>query len=152
MAISTNGKYLYAALEGATVSDPNRSRRYIFEFSIEDRAFTGRVLQYRTEAPGHLVSDMAALDGRHLVALERDAGSGVNALFRSAYVVDLEHNDAEGFLIKKQAIDLARVPDPDLVSLPPIHPGDVGLGDPFRVTCESVEAVHSLPGGRLLVG
>jgi hypothetical protein len=152
MAISANGKFLYAALEGATVSDPNRSRRYIFEFSIEDRAFTGRVLQYRTEAPGNMVSDMAALDGRHLVVLERDAGSGVNALFRRAYVVDLGHTDADGFLIKRQAVDLASVPDPDLISLPPIHPGDVGLGDPFRVTCESVEAVHPLAGGRLMIG
>ena len=49
-------------------------------------------------------------------------------------------------------MDLAAVPDPDLVSLPALHPGDVGLGDPFRVTCESVEAVHLVSVSRLLVG
>ena len=38
------------------------------------------------------------------------------------------------------------------MSLPALHPGDVGLGDPFRVTCESVEAVHLVKGNRLLVG
>jgi hypothetical protein len=53
---------------------------------------------------------------------------------------------------KTQLVDLAAIPDPDLVSLPPLHAGDVGLGDPFRVTCESVEAVHPVGGHRLLVG
>jgi glycerophosphoryl diester phosphodiesterase len=28
----------------------------------------------------------------------------------------------------------------------------VGLGDPFRVTCESVEAVHPVGGSDLLIG
>ena len=49
-------------------------------------------------------------------------------------------------------VDLAAIPDPDGVSLPPIHDGDVGLGDPFRVTCESIEAVHLVDGERLLLG
>jgi glycerophosphoryl diester phosphodiesterase len=53
---------------------------------------------------------------------------------------------------KTELVDLAAIPDPDLVSLPPLHPGDVGLGDPFRVTCESVEAVHPVGDRRLLVG
>jgi hypothetical protein len=38
------------------------------------------------------------------------------------------------------------------VSLPEIHAGDVGLGNPFRVTCESVEAIHPITGTDLLVG
>ena len=152
MAITPNRKFLYAALEGATVADTDKSRRYVFEFSTKSRAFTGRVLQYRTEAPGNLVSDMAALDHNHLVVIERDAGSGLNALFRRAYLVDLRRTDTAGFLKKTLLVDLASIPDPDLVSLPAIHSGDVGLGDPFRVTCESVEAVHPIPGGRLVIG
>jgi glycerophosphoryl diester phosphodiesterase len=152
MAMTPNHKYLYAALEGPTVADSDRTRRYVFEFNTRSRTFTGRVLQYRTEAAGNLLSDMAALDGHHLVVLERDAGSGLNALFRRAYLVDLQHTDPAGFLTKTLLVDLAAVPDPDLVSLPAIHAGDVGLGDPFRVTCESVEAIHPTPGGRLLIG
>ena len=38
------------------------------------------------------------------------------------------------------------------MSLPPIHPGDLGLGDPFWVMCESVEAVHLISGSQLMVG
>ena len=54
--------------------------------------------------------------------------------------------------MKSLAVDLAAIPDPDLVSLPEIHAGDVGLGDPFRVTCESVEAIHPISGTKLLIG
>jgi glycerophosphoryl diester phosphodiesterase len=152
MAISPGRRFLYAALEGATVADPNQSRRYVFEFSTRAHAFTGRVLQYRTESDANLVSDMAALDDNRLVVLERDRGSGVTALFRRAYLVDLRRTDAAGFLRKTLLVDLANIADPDLVSLPAIHAGDVGLGNPFRVTCESVEAVHPLRGQRLLIG
>ena len=151
MAITPNRKYLYAALEGATDADPDRSRRLVFEFSIKTRSFTGRVLQYRTEAEGNLVADMAAVDRRHLVVIERDNGTGPTALFRRVYRIDLRRTDAAGFLEKTLLVDLTSIPDPDLVSLPAIHPGDLGLGDPFWVMSESVEAVHPIPGGRLLI-
>ena len=42
MAITPNGAYLYAALEGATVAEARSSRRLVFEFSVRDEAFTGR--------------------------------------------------------------------------------------------------------------
>jgi glycerophosphoryl diester phosphodiesterase len=44
------------------------------------------------------------------------------------------------------------VPDPDLISLAALHAGDVGLGNPYRVTCESIEAIHQIAGNRLLLG
>ena len=50
------------SLEGATVADTDQLRRYIYEFSIEDEAFTGRTWQYHVENTAHLVADMAALD------------------------------------------------------------------------------------------
>jgi hypothetical protein len=68
IAISPDGKYLYPALEGATEADVaagKGTRRYVFEFSVRDEAFTGRVWLYRTELAGHLVADMAALDRHH---------------------------------------------------------------------------------------
>jgi glycerophosphoryl diester phosphodiesterase len=155
MAISPDGKYLYPALEGATVADlaaGEGARRYVFEFSVRDEAFTSRAWLYRTELAGHFVSDMAALDRHHLVVVERDGGLGLNALFRRVYVVNLTDTDAAGFLVKAEAVDLAAVPDPDLISLPAIHAGDVGLGNPYRVTCESIEAIHPITGNRLLLG
>ena len=152
MAISRNGRFLYPALEGATVADQDQSRRNIYQFSIRERAFTGRVFRYRTEADANLVADMAAVGRRRMVVIERDAGSGANALFRRIYRVELRRHSEEASVPKTELVDLAAIPDPDLVSLPPLHPGDVGLGDPFRVTCESVEAVHPVGDRRLLVG
>jgi hypothetical protein len=152
MAITPAGRHLYAALEGATVADPDPNRRHVFEFDTDDQVFTGRTWAYRTEAAGHMVADAWALDQHRLVVIERDAGLGAAALFRRIYVVDLRRVGADGFLEKSLAVDLAKIPDPDLVSLPAVHSGDIGLGDPFRVTCESVEAVHAIDGVRLLVG
>jgi glycerophosphoryl diester phosphodiesterase len=87
-----------------------------------------------------------------MVVIERDGGSGVNALFRRVNMIDLRDVDAQGSLVKRMAVDLTAIPDPDGISLPPIHQGDVGLGDPFRVVCESIEAVHLVGDHRLLLG
>ena len=86
------------------------------------------------------------------MVIERDAGLGVTALFRNVYLVDLREVDATGFLDKVLLVDLTKVPDPGLVSLPAIHTGDLGLGDPFWVMCESVEAVHVTEDEQLLIG
>ena len=137
MAISPDGRHLYGALEGALLTDaattPNR--RYIYEFSTGAEKFTGRALQYEVDTTTPFVSDMQALDRHRLLVIERDAGSGVNAKFRNVYVVDMRRTDARRFLSKTEVVDLAAIPDPDRLSLPPLHDGDVGLGDPFRVTC-----------------
>jgi glycerophosphoryl diester phosphodiesterase len=99
-----------------------------------------------------MVSDMAALDSHRLVLIERDGGSGVTALFRNVYAINLRHVDAAGFVEKNAVVDLTKIPDPKLVSLPAIHPGDLGLGNPFWVMCESVEAIHPIGHGRIVVG
>jgi len=53
---------------------------------------------------------------------------------------------------KREVVDLAAIPDPNGISLPALHDGDIGLGDPFRVTCESIEALHVLSHAQLLLG
>ena len=132
--------------EGGTTGT---TRRYIFQFSVRDETFTGREFVYQTKVAGNFVADMAALDGHHLVVIERDGGRGLQALLRKVYRINL---NARGSLAKTEIVDLAAVPDPDLVSSPPIHEGDAGLGDPYRVTCESIEAIHQVADNRLLLG
>jgi hypothetical protein len=151
MAITPDGSYLYAALEGAHISDPDLNRRFVYEFSIQDKALTGRTWQYHTTQPGYMVADMAALDEHQLVLIERDGGKGLQAVFRELNVVDLRDVSADGFLASRTIVDLTAIPDPNLISLPAIHPGDVGLGNPFSVVCESVEAVHRVDDSTLLV-
>ena len=59
---------------------------------------------------------------------------------------------AGGTTTKTLVVELAAIPDPDLVSLPALHDGDIGLGDPYQMTCESIEAVHVISGAELLFG
>ena len=152
MAISPNGRYLYAALEGANIADPDQRRRIIYQFSIPSKALTGRVWAYHTTQPNYMVADMAALDEHRLVLIERDGGLGVTALFRNVNLIDLRDVGADGFLASRTVVDLTAIPDPALISLPAIHPGDVRIGNPFSVVCESVEAIHPIDGDRLLIG
>ncbi len=79
-------------------------------------------------------------------------GRAVLPFDRRVYRVDLRQVSPTGTQPKTQLVDLSAIPDPGLVSLPAIHPGDLGLGDPFWVMCESVEAVHMVASNRLLVG
>lgn len=152
MSITPNGKHLYGALEGPVLTDSDKFRRYIYEFDTGAMALTGNVWEYRTEDTAHLVADMWALDDNRMVLIERDGGLGLNARFRNVYLVDLRRVGTDGFVEKNLAVDLTRIPDPDLISLPPIHEGDLGLGDPFSVVCESIEALHAIDGERLLLG
>jgi hypothetical protein len=151
MAISPSGRYLYGILEGAVFTDPPNSRR-VYEFDTRTEALTGRTWTYRTEQPAHLVADVQALDNHRLALIERDNTRGDAVVFRGVYAVDLHRVDAAGFVSKDQVLDLTNIPDPNLVSLPAIHEGDVRLGDPFAVVCESVEALRVLSHSRLLVG
>ena len=152
MAITPDGKYLYAALEGATVDDSDQNRRHVYEFSIGHKALTGRTWQYRTSQPGYMVADLAAVDEHRFVLIERDGGLGATALFRKVNLIDLRQVDASGFLTAQTMVDLTAIPDPNLISLPAIHPGDLRLGNPFAVVCESVETVHPIMGDRLIIG
>src|SRR4030095_15172611 len=68
MAMNPKGTHLYAALEGATATETGSTRRLVFEFSVREEAFTGRVWSYQTEQPAFMVADMWGGDrGRLLV-------------------------------------------------------------------------------------
>ena len=83
---------------------------------------------------------------------DRDWDVGLHIVFRGVYVVDLSDVDSAGYVSKQQVVDLTNIADPAGVSLPAIHAGDVRIGDPFAVVCESVEALRVLSHSRLLVG
>jgi glycerophosphoryl diester phosphodiesterase len=152
LALTPDGRHLYAALEGPVLADTDKLRRYVYEFSVETLALTGRAWQYRTEDAAYMIADMWALDDKRMVLIERDGGLGLNARFRNVYLVDLRRVGSDGFLRKRLAVDLTRIADPDGISLPAIHEGDVGLGDPFSVVCESIEAIHVIDGQQILLG
>jgi hypothetical protein len=143
MAIHPSGRTLIVILEGAVPGD-DPSHRRVYRYDMLNREFS-RLDDYVVDVPGHFVSDAQAIDDHRLLVVERDGGRGLDARLRRVFAFDLERAS------KAEIVDLAAIPDPDLVSLPPLHPGDVGLGDPFRVTCESVEALHVTSRASLVV-
>jgi hypothetical protein len=149
MAISKDGRTLYPTLEGPVTGDEPTFRR-MYEFDIRSRSYTGKRRTYRVGAAPFLVSDLTALDGRRLVALERDNFQGPAAAHKQGFVVDLERRAPDGALRKRPVVNLLDLDDPGLISLPG-RPGDFGLGNPFSMPYQTIEAVQPLPGGRLAV-
>lgn len=148
MAITRNGRALVFVLEGAVPGDDSRTRR-VYRYDVRDSMFT-RLGDHVVANPAHLVSDVQTIDAHRLLVLERDAGLGLNAIDRTVSIVEMAPVGQAA--TRTTIVDLAAVPDPYLVSLPALHPGDVGIGDPFRVTCESIEALHVVSHSRLLLG
>lgn len=148
MAITPNGRDLIVVVEGAVVGDDPMSRR-IYRYRIGNGRFT-RLADYHTDDAVRFIADAQAVDDHRLIVIERDGGRGATATARPVYAFDLE---AAGRTTNKTlVVELAAIPDPDLVSLPALHTGDIGLGDPYQVTCESIEAVHVIADSKLLFG
>ena len=150
MALSADGRTLYPTLEGAVAGDDPQVRR-MYEFNIKKRAYTKNVRTYRVGIPGdtttaaYSVSDLVALDGKRLLALERDNGQGTDARWKRAFTVALNETNADGTLRKNQVLDLLDLRDDDGLSAPTARPGDLGLGNPFSMPYQTIEAI--LPTG-----
>jgi hypothetical protein len=141
MAISPDGRTLYPTLEGPLVEDADKTIRRMFTFDIAKRRYARGYRTYHVADPSYLVSDLTALDRRRFVALERDNGQGPAAVHKQAFVVDART------AAKRLVLDELNIADPKGISLRgPMRPGDFGLGHPFRMPYQTIEAV--LPVGR----
>jgi hypothetical protein len=149
MALSKDGRTLYPTLEGAVAGDdPTHRRMYEFDLRSGEYSPTRRI--YPVAEPGLLVSDLTALDGHRLVALERDNFQGTAAVHKRGFVIDLRRTGRDGALVKRPLVDLLDLADPHLISLP-ARTGDIGLGDPFAMPYVTIEAVLPLHGSRLAI-
>jgi glycerophosphoryl diester phosphodiesterase len=150
MTLSADGSTLYPMLEGALEEDQDQRQRPIYEFDLESRSYTGERWLYRTEAPEYSIGDLTALgDGRFLV-IERDDEQGEEASFKKVYLVDRHRTDSEGFMAKREVLDLLSIRDPYRISAPE-RESDIGLGDPFSFPFQTIESVLPLEDGRLLL-
>jgi glycerophosphoryl diester phosphodiesterase len=150
MAVARNGRRLLPMLEGALVADTDKRRRIIYEFDIPTRSYTGRTWQYRTDAPGYSTPELVAIGEHSYLVIERDSLVGAAAIFKKVFAVNLNREDCDGFLIKREVLDMMNIGDPALISLPG-NPGDVGLGATFTFPYETIEALLPLDDERLLI-
>lgn len=149
-AISPDRRFLYPMLEGALSDDPDQRRRFIYEFDLNRKQYTGKRWQYRMEAADYAIGDFTALDQNRLLVIERDNNQGQAARFKKIFLVDQRRTDPAGYLVKEEIVDLLQIADPDRISLP-AQPGDIGLGNPFAFPFVTIESVLSLSSDRLLV-
>ena len=124
-----DGRYLYAAFEGALWSEgawetaaDGREYARILEFDLRERRFTARVLRYRFEANGHAIADLALIDGRTALVVER--GPGFRRLFRVA----LDDGDAR----KTAFVDLREAATSTIEGLAIVEPWYIALSDGER--------------------
>ncbi|HEX6739651.1 MAG TPA: esterase-like activity of phytase family protein, partial [Vicinamibacteria bacterium] len=87
---------------------------------------------------------------QRFLVIERDSLVGAAALFKKVFAIDLRRADCDGFLVKREVLDMMNIGDPALISLP-ARPGDVGLGATFTFPYETIEALLPLDDERLLI-
>jgi hypothetical protein len=138
MAISPDGRTLYPTLEGPLADDTDKTIRRSFTFDIAKRRYEPGYRVYHVADPSYLVSDLTALDAHRFVSLGRDNFQGPAAVHKRAFVVT-PHKSA---LETREVLDELDIADPRGISLRgPVRPGDFGLGNPFRMPYQTIEAV-----------
>jgi hypothetical protein len=138
MALSPDGRYLYALLEGPlwdeTTKDWEKAdgREYlrILEFSTERNEWTGRFWRYPLEPGAQAIGDFNMIDAATALVIERDNGEGLPgpqacaegqkgptcwdnpAKLKRVYKIEMTDANAGGAVRKIGHIDLLAIADP----------------------------------------
>ncbi|MGH3754551.1 MAG: esterase-like activity of phytase family protein [Pseudonocardiaceae bacterium] len=161
MAISADGRFLYPALERALTTEPDKTRRLVFQFDLRRNAYTGKTFVYPANPaipstpPGqdqHVIADLTAIGDDRYAVIERDFRQGAAALFEKIFVVEIDDSDRSGRLLRKREIvDLLDIADPRRISLVGARPGDIGLGERFTFPYVTTESVLPVRDGVLAI-
>lgn len=113
MAINRSRDKLYPLLEGTVTGDPVKSLR-IDEFDIRSESYTGRNFLYALDALGTNIGDMTAINDQQFLVIERNGNTATtpDAPFKRIFVIDLSKTDANGYVAKRELVDLMNIADP----------------------------------------
>ena len=120
MAISEDGRFLYPTLGGALADDSDQRRRFIYEFDLQTKRYTGERWQYHTDDPENTVTDLSPLVGdpqHRLLLVEHTRATEDSVQFVPVYLVDLDQVDASGFLIKRRVLGLPDLQVESIIAL-----------------------------------
>lgn len=113
MALSRDGKKLYALLEKTVTGDADKTLR-INEFDIASRSYTGVRYVYPLDAQGTAIGDMTAVDDHRFIVIERNGSTATSGTpFKKLYLIDIEGVEAGGTVKKTELVDLMNIADPD---------------------------------------
>ncbi len=150
MALSKDGRKLYPALEGPVTGDDATMRR-LYAFDLKAKRYEPGYRTLHLESSTYLVSDLVALDDSRLLQLERDNTQGAATIHKQGFVVNLERKRWDGAQARRPVFDLTDLRDPFGISEDGARPGDIGLGDPFAMPYQTIEAVQPLGGDKLAI-
>jgi hypothetical protein len=94
-------------------TDLDQRRLIINEFDVATRQYTTRKWWYHMEAPGNAIGDCTAFSDHEFLIIERDNNQGAAAQFKKVFLVDLDVDDSQGFLVKNEVANLMAIRDPD---------------------------------------
>lgn len=132
---------LLALLEGTVAGDvPGRLRLYTFD--PERATFGDTVRFYPLDDPGHSIGDLAAVNEREYLVVERDNAFGEAARVKRVYRIDLGAADGDGVVRKELVADLLDVANPHRLG---------GFGPTFRLPYITIENLLVVDGRTILV-
>jgi hypothetical protein len=145
LALTPDGKFIYASVEKAMVEDPSRTRRVILQFDPSTGSFTGQYKLYQVDAPDVSIASLEAVSNTVMLVLERDSGEGKEAIIKRIYKIDL----AEDIPTKVLVCDLMDICDD--AGFTKVEDGAVGLGPNYSFPYVTPECLAVLDNQTLLV-
>ncbi|MGF1507914.1 MAG: esterase-like activity of phytase family protein [Myxococcota bacterium] len=111
MAFSPDRSILYPVLEGTVDGDPEGAVR-IYEFDANASEYTGFVGFYQLDQPNHAIGDITPVNENEFLIIERDGGQAESAEFKKIFLIDFSEVDEDGFVAKRELVDLLLILDP----------------------------------------
>lgn len=111
LAINPDKTKLFALLEGPVQGDPEDTLR-LYEFDLASKQFTEITGNYRLENPNYAIGDLALINENEYLVIERDNLEGDAAQFKKVFKIDLSQQDANGYVAKREVVDLLNINDP----------------------------------------
>ena len=133
MAQSIDGSRLYPMLEKPLEGAPEGELN-IYEFDPMSGTYVSEepLRKYRLDPAAMAASEFVALSDSTFLVLERDAEQGADARHKKIYLVDFGVTDAEGYLLKREVVDLLSIPDPNNIG---------GMGETFTFPFVTIESI-----------
>jgi glycerophosphoryl diester phosphodiesterase len=132
---------LYAMLEGALTNESDPRDLQILEFDPVQRTWTGRHWRYALESTLHSIGEIAAWNADDMLVIERDGNAGERAAFKRIFAITLGETPEGGRVTKQLVVDLLRIADPRRLASKGV----------FRFPFQTIESIHALPNGRLVL-
>ncbi|HEX8394628.1 MAG TPA: esterase-like activity of phytase family protein [Longimicrobium sp.] len=132
---------LLALLEGTVTGDP-AGRLRLYTFDPARGTFGDTVRFYPLDSPAHAIGDMAAVNEREFLVIERDGAQGDSARFKRVFRIDLSRADADGVVAKELVADLLDTANPHRLG---------GFGLTYRMPYLTIENLLVMDSRTLLV-